>query len=282
LAWPLAAQLGEGPVWIGRERALWFVDIEGRSLHRFDPASGAGKRFPMPGRPSFIAPADDGSLIVGMELQLHRVLDGALAGCIADIGGDPRCRTNDATVDPRGRLWFGTMDLAQQAPIGQVHVFDGDGLRAAGGNCPITNGPAVSPRGDVLYHVDTLGGIVWAFDIATRDTLVGGREFLRIAAEDGFPDGITVDAQACLWVGLWGGWCVRRYSPAGELLLEVPIPCAQVTKLAFGGEALRTAYVTTARTGLDQDALRAQPLAGALFAFDAPAPGLPAQAVALR
>ncbi len=282
LAWALAAQLGEGPAWIGHERALWFVDIEGRRLHRFDPATGAGRDFPMPGRCSFVLPSDDGALVVGMELALHRVVDGGLAGRIAEVGGNPRCRTNDATVDPRGRLWFGTMDLGQQAPIGQVQVFDRGALRAVGGQCAITNGPAISPDGGVLYHVDTLGGIVWEFDISAHEALVGGREFVRIAPGDGYPDGVTVDAQGCVWVALWGGWCVRRYAPGGELLLEVPMPCAQVTKLAFGGDGLRTAFVTTARTGLDAGALRAQPLAGALFAFDAPAPGLPMPAVALR
>jgi sugar lactone lactonase YvrE len=150
-----------------------------------------------------------------------------------------------------------------------------------GGHCAITNGPAVSPDGGTLYHVDTLGGIVWAFDIATRDRLEGGREFLRFDASRETPDGVTVDSEGCVWVAVWGGWCVRRYSARGALLLEVALPCAQVTKVAFGGDGLRTAYVTTARTGLDDDALRAQPLAGALFEFDAPAPGLPLPAVRL-
>lgn len=281
LAWALAAQLGEGPLWLGAAQALWFVDIAGRALHRFDPATASGETYPMPGRPSFVVPADDGALLVGMELELHRIVDGVLAGRIATVAADPRCRTNDATVDARGRLWFGTMDAGERAPIGQVQVFDRGALRAVGGECVITNGPAVSPDGRVLYHVDTLAGVVWAFDIAAQDRLVDGREFLRIAAGDGYPDGVTVDAEGCVWVALWGGWCVRRYSPAGALLLQVPMPCAQVTKLAFGGPGLRTAYVTTARIGLDAAALRDQPDAGALFAFDAPVPGLPAHAVAL-
>lgn len=281
LVWPLAARLGEGPVWVARERALWFVDIEGRSLHRVVPDSGARQSFAMPGRPSFVVAAADGSLIIGMELALHRFHDGALAAQLVAIGGSRQCRTNDATVDPRGRLWFGTMDLNQRKPTGQVHLFDGHCLHAAGGACPITNGPAVNAQGTVLYHVDTLAGIVWAFDISTRDTLTDGRVFATIDPADGHPDGVTVDSRGCVWVALWGGWCVRCYSPAGELLSSVPIPCAQVTKVAFGGEELRTAFVTTARTGLSADALREQPSAGGLFAFQAPAPGLPANAVVL-
>jgi xylono-1,5-lactonase len=280
LAWPVAAQLGEGPLWLGD--ALWFCDIEGCALHRYTPATGARDRFPMPGRASFVVPAVGGGLLVGTELTLRRVgIDGAPGDVVASVGGPDNCRTNDAVVDPRGRLWFGTMDLAQRAPIGQVHVHDAGGLRAVGGHAAITNGPAVSPDGTRLYHVDTLAGLVWAFDIGTREQLVDGTVFARIDPADGSPDGVAVDAEGCVWVALWGGWSVRRYSPRGELLSRVALPCAQVTKIAFGGADLRTAYVTTARTGLDDAALRAQPDAGGLFSFTGPAPGLPAFAAQL-
>ena len=92
---------------------------------------------------------------------------------------------------------------------------------------------------------------------------------------DGYPDGVVLDSEDCLWVALWDGWAVRRYAPDGSLLYQIDFPCARVTKIAFGGPELRTAYVTTARTGLDASALAAQPLAGALFAFDVPVAGLP-------
>lgn len=274
LVWPLQAQLGEGPIWLPASDSLWFVDIEGCRLHHYHPASDTRESFRMPGRVSFVVPCDDGALLAGIELELHHIVDGKSADCLATVGGNPHCRTNDATVDPQGRLWFGTMDLAKRESIGQVHVFDGRTMRAVGGACPITNGPALSPDGGMLYHVDTLGGTVWAFDIRNSDALVDGRVLIRIASVDGTPDGVTVDSQGCVWVALWGGWAVRRYSPDGELLLEVPIPCAQVTKVAFGGDDLRTAYVTTARTGLSDGELLGQPDAGGVFEFDAPAPGI--------
>jgi sugar lactone lactonase YvrE len=99
--------------------------------------------------------------------------------------------------------------------------------------------------------------------------LSGKRLYLKFDARHGWPDGSTLDAEGCLWVAFFGGWCVRQYSPDGLLLQEVRLPCANVTKVAFGGPDLRTAYVTTARKGLDAGALAAQPLAGSLFAFDA-------------
>lgn len=281
VVWPLAAALGEGPVWLGSGQTLWFADIKGRALHQYIPGTGERHSYPLPGQPSFIVPASDGSMLIGMGLGLYRVLDGILGEQIAGVAGAAHDRTNDATVDSRGRLWFGTMDSAESAPTGAVHLYDGQSVRSVGGACTITNGPAISPDGRTLYHVDTLAGKIWRFDISVRDELTDGQLFAAIDPEHGNPDGVTVDSEGCVWVGLWGGWCVRRYAPDGRLLASISLPCANVTKIAFGGADLRTAYVTTARVGLSADQLALQPLAGALFAFEAPVAGLPAYAVAL-
>ena len=281
VVWPLAAALGEGPVWLGSGHTLWFGDIKGRALHQYIPGTGERHSYPLPGQPSFIVPASDGSMLIGMGLGLYRVLDGILGEQIAGVAGAAHDRTNDATVDSRGRLWFGTMDSAESAPTGAVHLYDGQSVRSVGGACTITNGPAISPDGRTLYHVDTLAGKIWRFDISVRDELTDGQLFAAIDPEHGNPDGVTVDSEGCVWVGLWGGWCVRRYAPDGRLLASISLPCANVTKIAFGGADLRTAYVTTARVGLSADQLALQPLAGALFAFEAPVAGLPAYAVAL-
>jgi D-xylonolactonase len=281
LVWPLAAELGEGPVWLEHEQALWFVDIKGRALHRYHPGTGMQDSYPMPGQPSFVVPASDGAMVIGMGLGLYRVHAGILGDQIATIEGAAHDRANDATVDSKGRIWFGTMDSGETSPTGAVHVYDGHSVRTVGGVCTITNGPAISPDGRMLYHVDTLAGKIWRFDISARDELFDGQLFAAIDPEDGNPDGVTVDAEGCLWVGLWGGWCVRRYAPDGQLLASVSLPCANVTKIAFGGADLRTAYVSTARVGLSAEALLQQPLAGALFAFEAPVAGLPVYAVAL-
>lgn len=281
VVWPLAAALGEGPVWLGSGQTLWFADIKGRALHQYIPGTGERHSYPLPGQPSFIVPASDGSMLIGMGLGLYRVQDGILGEQIAGVAGAAHDRTNDATVDSRGRLWFGTMDSAESAPTGAVHLYDGQSVRSVGGACTITNGPAISPDGRTLYHVDTLAGKIWRFDISVRDELTDGQLFAAIDPEHGNPDGVTVDSEGCVWVGLWGGWCVRRYTPDGRLLASISLPCANVTKIAFGGADLRTAYVTTARVGLSADQLALQPLAGALFAFEAPVAGLPAYAVAL-
>jgi D-xylonolactonase len=274
LVWPVAATLGEGPAWIGRENALWFVDIKGGKVHRYDPATDDRQSFAVGGMPSFLVPAEGGKLLVGSLDGLYLLEDGKLTGPVAKIDMPAHNRTNDATVDASGRLWFGTMDNEETAVTGAIHLFDETDLRPVGGDCVITNGPAISADGGTIYHVDTLGRTIYRCDISGGTSLAHGEVFVTIAEKDGSPDGVTLDSEGCLWVGLWGGWQARRYAPDGTLLAVVAMPCANVTKVAFGGPDLRTGYVTTARAGLSEAELHGQPLAGGLFAFDAPAPGV--------
>ena len=139
----------------------------------------------------------------------------------------------------------------------------------------VSNGPAESPDGQTLYHTDTLAGIIYAFDRGRAGTLANKRVFVRFTPEEGYPDGPIVDAEGCLWTGLYAGWSVRRYDPAGKLIKTVRLPTANVTKMCFGGPDLKTAYATTARKNLDAAALAAQPDAGNLFAFDPGVAGVP-------
>lgn len=279
--WPLAAALGEAPVWCRRSATLWFTDIKRCRLHCFDPATGARSSFDVEDQPGFVLPADDGSMIVGMGQALHRFTDGAVTDRLVTIPMDARNRLNDATVDAKGRLWCGSMDDGGTHATGAVYLYDGASVMTVGGFCPVTNGPAVSPDGTILYHVDTRARTVWRFDIGTGVMLEGGTPFIEIPEGEGCPDGITVDAEGSLWVAIWGGWSVRRYAPDGKLLATVALPCANITKLAFGGSDLRTAYVTSACVGLTQEELDAQPLAGGLFAFRADVPGAPIREFAM-
>ena len=256
------------------DAALWFVDIKGGALHRYDPATGVGSTIAVGGHPSFVLPTDAGGPIVGSGTALHIVRDGVLGDPIVMVDTPAHNRTNDAVVDPSGRLWFGTMDDGETKATGAVHLFDGEHVVVAGGHCVITNGPAISPDGRWLYHVDTLGGTITRFDIAANDRLVDGEVFATIDPADGYPDGASIDSEGCVWIGLWGGWQARRYAPDGTLLATVAVPCANVTKVGFGGKDLKTGFITTARAGLSDATLADQPLAGGLFAFDAPAPGV--------
>ncbi len=137
----------------------------------------------------------------------------------------------------------------------------------------ITNGPTVSPDGRTLYHVDTLERIIYAFDLNDGD-LSNRRVFARIEKPGAYPDGPAIDAEGCVWIGLFGGWGVQRFSPQGELLQTIEMPVANCTKVAFGGNDLRTMYITTAWKGLSKEQLATQPLAGGLFATRVGTPGV--------
>ena len=282
--WSLGAELGEGPVWVEDDRALWFVDIKRNQIHRFDPASGDRRSWDSPEQIGFCLPATGGGFVAGLQSGLHLFdrVSGRFTLLAAVETDRPGNRINDGVVDPSGRLWFGTMDNAEADPVGRFYRFEGRRVVDAGlPRVTITNGPAVSPDGRILYHVDTLAGTIQACDVAEDGTLGPSRPFVRIAAEDGFPDGPTIDAEGCVWIGLYAGWEARRYAPTGELIGRIRFPTANITKVAFGGEGLRTLYATTARQGLSREALAEQPEAGNLFAVAADVPGLPGALISL-
>ncbi|MET0365372.1 MAG: SMP-30/gluconolactonase/LRE family protein [Sphingobium sp.] len=281
LVWPTQAMLGEGPMWLPTEQALYYVDIKGGAVHRHHPATGGHETMATGGAPSFVVPVAGGGLLVGSRDGLHRLAEEGLGDRLATIAMPAHNRTNDATVDRHGRLWFGTMDDEENIPTGRVYCLDGDTVREMGGDAVVTNGPAISADGATLYHVNSGEREIWRYPVLDGPALGEPDLFLRLTEADGHPDGVVLDSERCLWVALWDGWGVQRYAPDGTLLLRVDLPCARVTKIAFGGEDLRTAFVTTARVGLSEAQLAEQPLAGGLFAFDAPVAGVPLPGVKL-
>lgn len=276
--WPVAATLGEGPVWWNGR--LWFTDIKQQKIHRFDP-SGETKSWTAPSPVGFLAPRANGHFIAGTKAGLYDFdpSSGAFA-LLCTVEPDlPGNRLNDGAVDAQGRLWFGSMDDDECVATGRLYRLENSILAVMDEGYVITNGPAFSPDGRTLYHTDTLQKIIYAFDVEAGEVR-NKRIFIRIEDGAGYPDGCVVDSQGCLWTGLFAGWAVRRYSPQGTLLQTIEFPVANVTKIAFGGDDLKTAYATTAAKGLSSAELEAQPLAGGLFAFRADAPGLPQNVVA--
>lgn len=274
----VSATLGEGPVWIEREQALYFVDIKRRRIYRFTPGSGALDSWDAPAQVGWVLPAEGGALLAGLEDGIHRFdpRSGAFSRLVEVEPDRPANRLNDACTDPRGRIWFGSMDDGEQGPTGRFYRFEAGRVTPTGlPPVSITNGPAMSPDGRILYHVDTRGGLVHACDVADDGSLGPSRRFVRISPEEGYPDGPTVDSEGCVWIGLFAGWQARRYSPEGELIEAVRFPVANITKLAFGGEDLRTVYATTARLHLKPGQLEQQPQAGDLFSFRADVEGVP-------
>jgi len=274
--WPVGAQLGEGPVWHTRDQAIYFVDIKGGAIHRCAADGSRRQSWTAPAAPGFILPCDDGDFVCGLQGGLHRFsADSGAFSLLQPVEQDlPGNRLNDGYVDACGRLWFGSMDNGENQPGGVLYRWDAArGLAPQDRGYVITNGPAMSPDGKILYHTDTLQRTIYAFDVDATGTLSRKRVLATIDGT-GYPDGMAVDAEGYLWVALFGGWRIERFSPTGGLVGIIPFPCANVTKLTFGGDDLRTVHVTTAWKGLPPQERVQQTLAGGLFSFRADTPGL--------
>jgi sugar lactone lactonase YvrE len=272
--WDVGATLGEGVMWESSGQHVWFVDIKRRRIYRC-AADGTDRRsWAAPGQVGFIVPADDAGMVCGLDDGLYR-FDAAtgqfmlLQKVEADATGN---RFNDGHVDQRGLLWFGSMHDGEVAASGALYRFDGARVACVDQGYIITNGPAVSPDGNVLYHTDTLKKRVYAFDRSAAGVLSNKRLFVEIT-DGGYPDGMAVDAAGHIWIATFGGWRIDRFDSNGIKVGEVGLPCANVTKLAFGGADGKTVYVTTARKGLSEGDLARQPLAGGLFSFRVDTPG---------
>lgn len=279
--WNIGAELGEGPVW--HQNRLWFVDIKGPRIHRIDPASGERRNWDAPEPIGFLLPTTQGDFIAGLKSGLHRFVPeaGTFTPMVEVESKDLDNRLNDGAVDASGHLWFGSMHDPETHASGALYRLDADGKpRVRDTGYIVTNGPTFSPDGRTLYHTDTLGQLIYAFNVDDAGALSGKRVFVRIEEPGVYPDGPIVDAEGCLWTGLFGGWGIRRYAPDGALLRTISLPCSRVTKCAFGGAGAQTLFITTARLGLSAEGLAAEPLAGGLFTIDVSVPGLSANLVA--
>lgn len=276
----VGAELGEGPVWI--DGALWFVDIKRNTVFRFDPAARDLASWPAPEHVGWVLPSAKGGLIAGLRSGPHRFLpESGTFERIAHIQADlPDNRLNDAAIDAGGRIWFGTMDNLEESETGKVFVLDNGAVHEAGlAAVTITNGPAISPCGSHVYHVDTLARKVIRHAVTEDGMADAGTLFLDFNGEDradwGYPDGAICDAEGGVWLGFYAGSTARRFAPDGTLTDEVRFPVSNVTKIALGGDDGRTAFATSARQGLSEEQLASQPLAGDLFTFRTAVPAAP-------
>jgi sugar lactone lactonase YvrE len=273
------ATLGEGAVWDRGRGVLWFVDIAASTIYRLTPERGELASWPAPQNVGWVAPDDDGDLVAGLANGLYRFApdQGSFALLQPVEAERSDTRLNDGTRDANGIYWFGTLCGSADAEGGRFYRYDGKSVRDAGlPPVQITNGPAVSPDGRTLYAVDTLGRTIHAYAIEPGGQVGEGRLFVTIDPADGYPDGVTCDAEGGVWLGLWNGWSARRYDASGALTDEVRFPVANVTKVALGGPDGRTAYATTAREGQAGDTSGHQPLGGDLFTFPVRVPGFSA------
>jgi sugar lactone lactonase YvrE len=262
------AVLGEGPVWVEREQALYWVDIKGYKVFRHTPGDGALKTWETPYRVCSLAPRASEGFIAGTEDGFSRV-DLAADRFIPLVNPEPgrlTNRFNDGKLDRSGRFWAGTMDNDEVEASGALYRLDPDGRWArVDDGYKVTNGPAFSPDGRLMYHNDSARQVTYLFDLDDAGNASNRRVHLQFGEGDGYPDGMTVDSEGCLWIAFWDGWSVRRFSPGGELIDHIEVPVARPTSCAFGGTALDQLFITSAGIGLSDEERRMQPNAGGLF-----------------
>jgi sugar lactone lactonase YvrE len=277
----VTAVLGEGPYWVPEDDCLLWVDIGLGRLHRTYLPSGHTVSLELDAA-SAAFPAGGGGILTagGSRLTLHLPAergDQWETRVIAEVPGREGMRFNDAGVDPAGRVWVGSMHVPETEPLGELFRLDpGGALTTVIKGVTVSNGLGWSPDGRQMYYADspTRRIDVLDYDPATGEAFQR-RVLADLSAFAGVPDGLTVDADGYVWVAFWGGGVLRRLAPDGSLDAQLPVPVSQPTSLAFGGPGLADLYVTTARTGLSEAELAAQPLAGRLLRLTPGPVGLP-------
>jgi sugar lactone lactonase YvrE len=254
------AVLGEGPTWDADAGRLIWQDILSSRVHTFDPASGRRTVRVVEQHVGAAKPRAGGGLVLNLRDGVALLdPDGTLRWLHHEPV--PGRRANDAAVAPDGSLWAGTMRYDEAPGGGTLARYTADGLTdTVLDDVTVSNGTGWSPDGRFMYYADTPTRRIDVFDWDGR-TVRDRRPFVTLEDGAGFPDGLTVDADGAVWVALWDGGAVRRYTPDGVLDLVVELPVPRVTACAFGGDGLTDLYVTTARVGLDAP----HPVAGSVL-----------------
>ena len=269
---------GEGPLWHPDEKRLYWVDIPKGRLFRYDPASGAHEMcFEGDELGGFTIQAD-GALLLFMARGAVKTwrdgtfADGVFGDIIEEIPDERGSRFNDVIADPEGRVFCGTMATATR--LGRLYRLDPDGTLTKlldGVGC--SNGMGFTPDRKQMYYTDSPKREIYLFDYdQASGAITNQRVFVHTPDDQGVPDGMTVDAEGCVWTAKWDGGCLVRYTPDGREDRRVEFPARKVSCLTFGGEDYADAYVTTAG-GDDKEANG--PGAGALFRIDLGVRGVP-------
>ena len=266
-AWPAGAVLGEGPVYDTRRGRLVWLDIKGLKLYAYEVANGSQRTWnlkqrlcsidlapngwespPHFGGDTFLGCGDHGFGWISLESE-HVVIE-SIVHPEADL---PLNRFNDGKIGPDGRYWAGTMDDTETAATGSLYAFSRDGSWSRlDTGYRVTNGPAFSPDGRTVYHTDSALQTIYAFDLTLGGALTDKRVFHQFAEGEGYPDGMTCDAEGCIWIAMWDGHRIEKLSAYGERLGSVAMPVARPTSCAFSTSDQNLLFVTSAAIGSPQ------------------------------
>ena len=265
------AVLGEGPSWDSRTNRLSWVDILSSAVHVAGAEGDPITSYQLPGHVGAALPAAEGGWLVALADRLAHLDEAGTLSDIAPLEAHLReNRANDAKCDPEGRAWVGTMSYDESLVRGTLYRVGPGGQPAAViEGVGIANGLGWSPDGRTMYFIDTVTHEIRAHDYDLGTGRVGKpRALVRVDPADGHPDGMCTDDDGCLWVALFAGGSVRRYTPDGELDTVVRVPATYTTSCCFGGTGRDRLLITTATRDLDESGKLREPLAGSVWAAE--------------
>lgn len=270
LALAAAPLHGEGPWWDARGGLLLWVDMVGKRIHKSDPSRGTDVAIPMPEIVGAVVGRERGGIAVLLESGFAAVLDDGRVSWLSLLtadGAKSRFRFNDGKCDSAGRFLGGTRSYTQEPGADALFQLDAThSVRRLVTGLTTSNGLAWAADGRTMYLVDSGARSirVYGYDHDSGN-VTSERRVIDVPSEHGVPDGMTIDADGCLWVATYGSGCVRRYTPDGRLDTTVTLPVTGVTSCAFGGADFADLYVTTSPYSLNESERAAQPEAGCVF-----------------
>lgn len=270
IAFEIKSELGEGAFWDHHEQRLYWIDIEGKKVHIYDPVTKTNKVFDVPSRVGTVVPKNKDEAVIALEDGIYILNTGSgNITLLSDVEAEMTYnRFNDGKCDPNGNLWVGSMHLDQSAPRANLYKVSPNGQATKMlDSITISNGIVWTSDKKTMYYIDTPTGHIRAFDFNEEESTISNERVAVVIPESlGFGDGMAIDKEDKLWVGLWNGNAVARFDPlTGNLLEKIEVPAHNVTSCSFGGENFDTLYITTSSLDMDEEETRKYPLAGSLF-----------------
>ena len=281
LEFKIKARLGEGAIWNQKTDELYWVDIEGKTLNIYNPKTKTNKTLNTPTRIGTVVPYTKDEAVVALEDGIYSIsLNSNALKLISDVEAKVTTnRFNDGKCDPNGNLWVGSMHYPQTLPNAKLYKVDPQGnATAMVDSVTISNGIVWTKDTKKMYYIDTPTGTIKSYDYDIKtSTNTNEKIAVNVPKSLGYPDGMTIDQDNLLWVGLWNGNGIAQFDPiTGKLLQKIDVPAHNVTSCAFGGDNLDTLYITTSTEDMTEEEQKKYPLAGSIFKVKPGAKGVPA------
>ncbi len=270
IEYEIASDLGEGALWNYKTQELYWIDIEKKLLHIYNPKTKENKAINMPSRIGTVVPVNSEEVLSALEDGIYKTnLKNGTSELFIDMKEALKgCRLNDGKCDPNGRFWVGSMHWEQKKGHAKLFSVNKKGeLATKIDSVTISNGIVWTSDKSIMYYIDTPTSQIKAFDYNNETgEISNGRVAVELEQSLGFPDGMAIDEEDMLWVGMWNGNAVIRCNPkTGKVIQKIPVPAHNVTSCAFGGDNLDILYITSAKIDMTEDELRNYPHSGSLF-----------------